>query len=137
VVLSACETGVTAVTEAAEEYVGLPAGFLIAGAPAVVASLWPVNDASTGLLMERFYENHLERGMEVAEALCEAQRWLRTLPLEEALARYEPYLRRGQERMSIAAAVARYKELVTRSKPYPFAEPYFWAPFVAVGAVMS
>jgi CHAT domain-containing protein len=77
VTLSACETGITDVRESPDEYVGLPSGFLQAGAPGVVSSLWTVDDESTRLLMERFYRNHLEERMDFAAALREAQIWLR------------------------------------------------------------
>ena len=56
-ILSACETGLTDIRRAPDEYLGLPAGFLRAGAPAVVSTLWAVNDFSTMLLMERFYRH--------------------------------------------------------------------------------
>src|SRR5205823_2525293 len=84
VTLSACETGVTDVLRgSAEEYVGIPAGFLLAGVPCVVSSLWAVPDLSTALLMERFYRNHLQSGMEPASALREAQVWVRDLEAEK------------------------------------------------------
>ncbi|WP_165904605.1 MULTISPECIES: CHAT domain-containing protein [Burkholderiaceae] len=41
-----------------DEYLGLPAGFLQAGAPARVSSLWAVDDGSTALLTSRFHKNH-------------------------------------------------------------------------------
>src|SRR5205807_4161983 len=84
VTLSACETGISDVLQgSAEEYVGIPAGFLLAGAPCVVSSLWAVSDLSTALLMERFYQNHLESKMYFAAALHEAQRWVRTVSIGE------------------------------------------------------
>ena len=62
---------------ARDEYVGLPAGFLQAGAPCVVSTLWAVDDMSTALLMERFYQQHLDEGLSPSRALRAAQRWLR------------------------------------------------------------
>ncbi|MFH1983288.1 MAG: CHAT domain-containing protein [Pseudomonadota bacterium] len=56
VVLSACQTGLGQVTEGGE-IIGLTRAFLYAGTPSVVASLWSVDDASTAILMERFYQN--------------------------------------------------------------------------------
>jgi len=76
--LSACETGLTDIDWAPDEYIGMPAGFLQAGASAVISSLWPVNDRSTALLMTHFYWCHLKCGMEPAQALWKAQAWLRT-----------------------------------------------------------
>ena len=51
VTLSACESGFTDFRALSDEYMGLPSGFLIAGAPTVVCSLWIVNDFSTALLI--------------------------------------------------------------------------------------
>lgn len=44
--LSACETGMSAVWEG-HELLGLARGFLYAGTPSLVVSLWTVNDRST------------------------------------------------------------------------------------------
>jgi len=54
-VLSACESGVTRI-HGAGEMTGLPTAFLVAGAKTVVASLWPVNDGATALLMHYFWD---------------------------------------------------------------------------------
>ena len=71
VVLSACETG-TGRLEGHEGIMNLAQAFLIAGAKSVVASLWQVDDRSTATLMGFFYE-HLAAGLEVREALRQAQ----------------------------------------------------------------
>jgi tetratricopeptide (TPR) repeat protein len=71
VVLSACETQLGELS-AGDEVVGMTRAFFFAGTPTVVASLWSVDDRSTGLLMERFY-THLREGMDKAEALRQAQ----------------------------------------------------------------
>jgi CHAT domain-containing protein len=78
-VLSACQTGIPG-TELPDEVVGLPAGWLQAGAAAVLASLWPVSDTATVALMTCFYELHLLDGLDPVDALWLAQRWLRGLP---------------------------------------------------------
>ncbi|MFN8466581.1 MAG: CHAT domain-containing protein [Caldilineaceae bacterium] len=54
VTLSACETGINAVTPG-DELLGLVRGFLAAGAPALLVSLWPVDDATTVQFMKHFY----------------------------------------------------------------------------------
>ena len=69
-VLSACETGMSAVWEG-DELLGLARGFLYAGTPSLVVSLWTVNDRSTAQLMRRFYEA-LHRGASKTRALQEA-----------------------------------------------------------------
>jgi CHAT domain-containing protein len=69
-VLSACETGMSAVWEG-DELLGLARGFFYAGTPSLIVSLWTVNDRSTAQLMRRFYEA-LQRGASKARALQEA-----------------------------------------------------------------
>jgi len=75
-VLSACETGMSAVWEG-DELLGLARGFFYAGTPSLIVSLWTVNDRSTALLMRRFYEA-LNKGSSKAEALQEAMREVKT-----------------------------------------------------------
>lgn len=79
VVLSACQTalGSGAQTDlpAGDDWVGLARAFLQAGASRVVASLWPVQDRATSLLMERFYREYAS-GAAPATALAAAQRQL-------------------------------------------------------------
>ena len=77
VVLSACRSAETDAAGVPDEFLGLPAGFLQAGVPGVIGTFWPVNDLSTLLVMDRFYELHLAADMEPAVALQAAQRWLR------------------------------------------------------------
>ena len=55
VVLSACDTQ-RGRTEAGEGVFGISWGFLYAGAPAVIASLWQVSDRSTADMMGQLYE---------------------------------------------------------------------------------
>jgi CHAT domain-containing protein len=69
-VLSACETGMSAVWEG-DELLGLARGFLYAGTPSLIVSLWTVNDRSTAKLMRRFYEG-LNRSLSKSRALQEA-----------------------------------------------------------------
>ena len=74
-VLSGCGTGMGAV-RGADELVGLTRGLLYAGARAVVATLWDVNDESTAELIETFYR-HLLESQRPADALRVAQLELR------------------------------------------------------------
>jgi tetratricopeptide (TPR) repeat protein len=82
VVLSACETGVGNVA-VADDVVSFPAGLLALGTAGVVASLWPVDDASTALLMARFYGGWRTKGLDPPEALRQAQIWLRDSTFDE------------------------------------------------------
>ena len=72
VVLSACQTGLGRQIRG-EGLVGLTRGFMYAGSPRVVASLWKVNDLATSELMARFYEKMLRSGLTPSKALREAQ----------------------------------------------------------------
>ncbi|HET7038339.1 MAG TPA: CHAT domain-containing protein, partial [Gemmatimonadales bacterium] len=78
-VLSACQSGLgsgaLADVPAGDDWVGLTRAFLHAGARHVVATLWPVEDEATAVLMERFYRE-LAAGAEPARALALAQRGL-------------------------------------------------------------
>ena len=73
VVLSACQTGLGKEIKG-EGLIGLTRGFMYAGAPRVVASLWKVDDRATSELMKRFYQGLLgpER-LRPAGALRQAQ----------------------------------------------------------------
>ncbi len=69
--LSACQTGVNKICPG-DELIGLMRGFLCAGVPSLVVSLWAVNDASTTMLMREFYAR-LRKGWSKRQALREAQ----------------------------------------------------------------
>jgi CHAT domain-containing protein/tetratricopeptide (TPR) repeat protein len=72
VVLSACQTALGKEVKG-EGLVGLTRGFMYAGAPRVVASLWQVDDRATAELMRRFYHGMLEERLSPAAALRAAQ----------------------------------------------------------------
>lgn len=71
VTLSACHTGVNKVFPG-DELHGLMRGFLYAGAPSVVASLWAVSDRSTAEFMREMY-SHIRSGATKRAALRAAQ----------------------------------------------------------------
>ncbi len=72
VVLSACSTGVGRAVSG-EGLIGLPRSFQIAGAGAVVCSLWDVDDAATRRLMVAFHHG-VRRGLDYDVALQQAMR---------------------------------------------------------------
>ena len=71
VVLSACDSALGK-DVASEGTIGLPRGFLYAGARSVIASLWKVDDTATAALMSALYER-LGRGESISAALRGAQ----------------------------------------------------------------
>jgi CHAT domain-containing protein len=72
VVLSACQTALGG-NVTGEGLVGLTRGFLYAGTPRVVATLWEIDDRTSAEVMKRFYEGMLVRGERPAAALRAAQ----------------------------------------------------------------
>lgn len=76
VTLSACETalsgGAMSDIPDGDEWVGLNQAFLAAGAPSIMASLWPIDDQVSGKFMVSFYE-HLEVTSK-SDALAKVQR---------------------------------------------------------------
>ncbi len=76
IVLSACETGLGDV-RAGEGVYGLQRAFLVAGANALVMSLWKVDDAATQQLMTSFYTQWAKTGNK-SQAFKQAQLQLMT-----------------------------------------------------------
>lgn len=79
VTLSACETGLSQFTSG-DELIGISRAFFYAGAPSLLTSLWTVNDKSTSLLMDRFYEGLVDKGENKSTALKSAIQKLKALP---------------------------------------------------------
>jgi len=79
VVLSGCRTALGKEVRG-EGVMGLTRGFLYAGVPRVVASLWKVQDRTTAELMSRFYRALWQDRLPPAAALREAQQSLRREP---------------------------------------------------------
>ena len=72
VVLSACQTALGKEIKG-EGLVGLTRGFMYAGAPRVVASLWQIDDRASAEFMKRFYQGMLAQKLRPAAALRAAQ----------------------------------------------------------------
>ena len=72
VVLSACQTALGKEIKG-EGLVGLTRGFMYAGAPRVIASLWQIEDRASAEFMKRFYQGMLVQKLRPAAALRAAQ----------------------------------------------------------------
>jgi CHAT domain-containing protein len=139
-VLSACESGVVK-RSAADEPLSLPLAFLLAGCQVVLATLWPVRDDSTFLLVGELYRLLVE-GTSPADGLVAAQRWLREISPETASTRLEAGLRllpglHGEKRTAQAAEalLLRRIEELGRMTPdeHPYEDPDHWAAFICYG----
>ena len=124
VVLSACQTalGGPAGDGDGTEIAGLSSYFLRPGrAEAVVASLWKVDDDSTSILMQRFYEFLATGELTKAEALRQAQ--LSLLYNEDTATRL------AASRASISIETLDGRPLSAVGSQHP----YHWAPFILIG----
>ena len=105
--LSACDTASGGTTADGKEVEGFGRMAQQKGAQAVVATLWEVDDESTGLLMQRFYKIWMSRpGISKAEALRLAQ-------------------------VSLLRGNVTSQDTPAPTSPYE--HPYFWAPFILIG----
>jgi CHAT domain-containing protein len=121
VVLSACKTGL-GLLSTGDELIGLSRAFIYAGTPAIIVSLWPVEDASTALLMTRLYQ-YYSAGYRLQDALTLAQRDLINN-------NFEASIKRGASTV-VWDKVLKYEiESGNRAKEK---NPFFWAPFILIG----
>ena len=120
-VLSACETGISGQGQDGTEISGISDYFLRRGAKSVLASLWSVNDASTSLLMQQFYQNLSTTKMTKSQALQKSQQDFisgKFTPTDALKLRNEDF-------------VANIPDNKRRTIDY--SHPFFWAPFVLTG----
>ena len=99
-VLSACRTGLA---EATDYNPMLLNALRSAGAQNVMLSHWAVNDNATRMLMVEFYNNLISKNLNMAQALQQAQKKVRSSTFEFSNG---------------------------KSSPNNGADPYFWAPFI-------
>ena len=119
VTLSACETALGDLNRG-DELVGLSRAFLYAGTPAVVVSLWTVDDLSTSLLMTKFHQ-FINEGEPAYVAISRAQREL----LKESFKLSDSRGKELQWQSQIKKEVA-VENRFNKS-------PYYWAPFILIG----
>ena len=135
-VASACQSGHYSTTGNADEFTGLPAGFLQAGAACAIVSMWQVNDRATAILMVRLYELLLSPVISgdtagPVTALREARTWLRHLTATEL----DAYIQSHPPLANYFASVtpASSSSLTTEPETRPYAAPQYWAAFTAWG----
>jgi len=121
VVLSACETGL-GMLSTGDEMIGLSRAFIYAGTPAIIVSLWPVEDATTALLMTRLHQ-YYSAGYGIQKALTYAQRDLLN-------SNFTSSVERGANQVVWENALKYEIESGNKSKAR---NPFFWAPFVLIG----
>jgi len=133
-ILSACETGMIG-TKNADEAISLPTGLLQAGVAAVIASLWSVSDLSTMMLLSRFYDFWRTDGLRPAEALRQAQRWLRDTTNDEKVQYFEKEIPElANYRMPQQTAEFLYQSVGFKDPAaMDFAHPFHWAAFTYTG----
>jgi CHAT domain-containing protein/HEAT repeat protein len=130
VTLSACCTGVVDGLQPTDEHLGIATGFLLAGAKAIVGSLWQVNSISTAFLLDEFYRQFDAVGNK-AIALQNAQNWLRCCTAENLRERANTWdlsVLGSTDRFILNQAVNRLEGI-----PIPFQNPYYWSAFILVG----
>jgi CHAT domain-containing protein len=134
-VLNGCESGML-LPDQLDEYVGLPSGFLFAGAVCVLSTLWSINDISSTLLIDRFHREW-RLGKPVGTALHEAQHWLRKgiVNGEYLSTDVFPGFIESLEDENMRDYCEKVGQHYARAYPVspPFSSPVYWAPFVAIG----
>ena len=129
--LSACNTAMEVRSAGGREVEGFGALAQRLGARSVLASLWPVADASTPVLMREFYRlRHASRTMSKASGLRQAQT---ELLRGKVMASTPPSKTNRAQRAKIAGAANTSLPLFVPDPKAPYAHPYYWAPFVLIG----
>jgi len=122
--LSDCQTALGSKDSDGREIDGLGITAQRKGAKAVIATLWKVDDVSTGVLMQEFYRLWTANaGMPKSEALREAQLELLhgDLRVQSLVSSHSITVDGKSSTQTLRDARATYSD------------PYYWAPFVLIG----
>ncbi len=128
-VLSACDTARGDI-KIGEGVFGLRRAFTVAGSKRLVMSLWKVPDRATALLMELFFDN-LQSGMGCAEALRNAQNYIRKITVKQ--------LRQSTLGLEVLKEVLRVNQLSQQSninfheEDTPLKHPFYWGAWICQG----
>jgi CHAT domain-containing protein len=130
VTLSGCETTMTAL-DPADEWLGLAAGFMFAGAPAVLSTHWAVLELAASMLVERYYRE-LRAGRRPSAALGAAQRWLRDDVTRRDCRRFVQRVTAAVEERE-GGRRERLLEGLPGGRDRPFAAPVWWGAHTVTG----
>lgn len=123
--LSACETGLGGGKDAnGREIEGFGVLAQRQGAKGVLATLWPVADQSTAILMQELYRSRQEKHLTKVEALRDSQL---------ALINGTHKLSKVKTLPAVKNASAPSTPTFTPAPTKPYAHPYYWAPFILMG----
>jgi CHAT domain-containing protein len=130
--LSACETAMLGGRDdTGREVEGFGALAQNKGARSVLATLWPIADRSTALLMRDLYYQREQQGIHKSQALRRAQLGLLNGQLAIEVKQNDE---RGATRVTaMSSANAAAANSFTPNPRAPFAHPYYWAPFILMG----
>lgn len=134
VILSACDTALYDQKRLPNEFTGLPSAFLHAGAAGVIATLWPVDDLPTALLIGKFYDAFLGDRMPPAAAMRAAQRWIQHSTVEDlkqTIRDWETARRISAEQAGVV--VGALAGAFPDDNIRPLASPTYWGGFVHYG----
>ncbi len=139
VVLSACESG-KSTRRGSDQAVSLSSALLGAGAAAVIATGWNVDDSAACVLILRFYYRLRVSLMQAQDALQEAQQWLRDTTNDEKVKFCETLLPvfGGREVFDLDAMNLLYQHLALLAPgERGYAHPHYWAAFTYSGQERS
>lgn len=127
--ISACNTAIGGRGASGQEIEGFAKLAQDKGARAVMATLWSVEDESTGKFMTEFYRRRQEEKLSKAEAMRRSQ-----LALLGGI--YKGVMLKEVKRSDLAGQTNsnQSKQLPFKfNAEKPFSHPYYWSPFVLIG----
>jgi len=134
--LSACDTAMGNTAADGKEVEGFGVLAQRQGAKAVIATLWPMADASTKALMQELYRRHkTQPRIPKIEALRQAQ-----LALLYGQKSVRKMVDQGKRGVTVIVPVAEHSDSSTSAllrfplnPQAPYAHPFYWAPFILIG----
>jgi hypothetical protein len=122
---------------------GIPGALLSSGASFVLAALWPVEDLSMGVLLERFMNHLRHAGLRPGAALFRAIQNIRSMSRKEVIDQCQAVMQHMIDDGSADRLLESYLDLdalairFEKSGDRPFASPEVWGGVVVVGSGWS